>query len=131
MISFIFNFIANRYKPFTIMFVFFLMGYGDAKAWLLFESGGMREFTIGLLVVANVAILGYLIWLCKCTSFYIQPRSKAVLVAAMFMAMGATTGYLGIGDSESTEPGLSQSIKSTTISKGERQPMRQIPHPPE
>ena len=96
--SLLLNFIASRYKPFTIIFVFFVMGFADAKAWLLYESGGLRSVTVTLVIAANALILGYLLWLCLFTSQFIRPRSKAFAFAVFFFSTGFMLAYYAVGE---------------------------------
>ena len=86
--------VGSRWKPFTVVIFFFLVGFGDRKAFDLFCNGDLRNSTIGLVGLLNVVALGYFMWLSRCPSFYIQPRTRAILVAlAMFLGGVVAGGF--------------------------------------
>lgn len=90
MIELVFSFIESRWKPFTVVFSFFVIGIADAECLLLFHSGELSRRSLMLVAIMNVVALGYLAWLCTRTSFYIQPRSKAIIYALAAFLLGAT-----------------------------------------
>jgi hypothetical protein len=93
MIDLVISFIESRWKPFAIVFAFFIVGFADAKCFLLFQSGDLSQRSLILVGVMNVVTLGYLAWLCVRTSFYIQPRTKAIVFALTACCLGAGIAY--------------------------------------
>ena len=90
MIELILGFIEARWKPFAVVFAFFLVGFVDAKCCLLFRAGDLSRRSLIIVAVMNGFTLGYLAWLCVRTSFYIQPRSRALIFALAAWLLGAT-----------------------------------------
>lgn len=95
MIDLILDVMATRWKPFSIVFTFFLIGFVDAKARMACQARILSPRSAGFVIALNVLLLVYLGWLCVRTSFYIQPRAKAAAWALAAGLLGAALAHLG------------------------------------
>lgn len=94
MFELIITFIESRWKPFAVVFAFFLVGFADAKCVLLYCSDDLRQKTLWLIVLMNAATIAYIGWLCARPSFYIQPRARAIAFALSASILGAASAAL-------------------------------------
>ena len=88
-INLVFGFIESRWKPFAVVFSFFIVGFANTKEFLLFWSGEVSRRSLLFVGVMDVLAISYLAWLCVRTSFYIQPRAKAIAYALIACGLGA------------------------------------------
>lgn len=94
MVDVILGFVESRWRPFAVVFSFFLIGFINTMTIRLYHAGDLSRRSVFLVALLDSVAAGYLWRLGTRTSFYIQPRSRAVVFALSACGIGVLVAFM-------------------------------------